>query len=321
MRAVWYERQGPAADVLVVGELPDPEPGPGEVRVRLSRSGVNPGDTKKRSGYFGLPMPYPTVVPHSDGAGRVDATGPGVDGSRVGERVWVHGAQSYRRYGTAAELVCVPAAQAVPLPDSVSEDLGACLGIPGITAHRCLFADGDLAGQRVLVHGVLGAVASIAAQLARAAGATVVGTVRRSADLAQVPDAWCDQVVALDADPAAEILAQGRVDRVVEVAFGANINLNTAVVAGGAIIAAYATGPGEVWLPFWDLLFANVTIRLCGSDDFPSEARCRAVRDLTEAAAAGRLTLPISEPLPLERCAEAHDRVDAGSRQRVLLAT
>src|ERR1700712_4028104 len=129
MLASWYDRQGPAADVLRVGELPDPTPGPGEVRVRVTVSGVNPGDTKKRRGWLGSSMPFPRVIPHSDGTGVVDAVGAGVDPGRKGRRVWVHGAQSYRPFGTAAELVVVPSGQAVDLPDDVSDQVGACLGI------------------------------------------------------------------------------------------------------------------------------------------------------------------------------------------------
>ena len=146
MIAAWYERPGPAAEVLQVGEMPDPEPGPGEVRIRLTISGINPGDTKKRGDWVGDGLPYPRVIPHSDGAGVIDAVGDGVDRARVGERVWVHGAQSYRPFGTAAQCTVVPAEQAVALPDEVADELGACLGIPGITAHRAVFGDGPVAG-------------------------------------------------------------------------------------------------------------------------------------------------------------------------------
>lgn len=145
MRAAWYDRPGPAAEVLVVGELRDPEPGPGEVRVRVRLSGVNPGDTKKRLAWTGAAMPCPRVIPHSDGSGVVDAVGPGVDPARVGRRVWVHGAQSYRANGTAATYVVLPQHLAVDLPDEVSDELGACLGIPGITAHRSVYGDGPVA--------------------------------------------------------------------------------------------------------------------------------------------------------------------------------
>jgi NADPH2:quinone reductase len=165
--AAWYERQGSAAEVLQVGEMAAPEPRLGEVRVRVKLSGVNPGDTKKRGDWVGYGMPYPRIVPHSDGSGVVDAVGDDVDPARVGRRVWVYGAQSYRPFGTAAQLTVVPAEQAVDLPDEVSDELGACLGIPGITAHRAVFVDGPVTGKTVLVNGVLGAVGSLAAQLAR----------------------------------------------------------------------------------------------------------------------------------------------------------
>jgi NADPH2:quinone reductase len=144
--AAWYERPGPAVEVLQVGEMPDPAPGAGEVRVRVAFSGVNPGDTKKRADWLGYGMPFPRVVPHSDGSGVIDAVGDGVDLGRVGQRVWVYGAQSYRPFGTAAQLTVVPDEQAVQLPAGVSDELGACLGIPGITAHRAVIGDGPVAG-------------------------------------------------------------------------------------------------------------------------------------------------------------------------------
>src|SRR3954462_15519027 len=186
MRAAWYERPGPAAEVLQIGEMPDPEPGSDEVRVRLTTSGINPGDTKKRGDWVGYGMPYPRVIPHSDGAGAVDAVGDDVDTSRIGERVWVYGAQSYRPFGTAAQLTIVPAEQAVAPPDGVGDELGACLGIPGITAHRAVFADGPVVGRTVLVQGALGGVGWFAAQLARWGGAAVIATVTRASDLAKV---------------------------------------------------------------------------------------------------------------------------------------
>src|SRR3954452_22871194 len=322
MRAAWYERQGLATDVLQVGELPTLESGPGDVRVGLRFSGVNPGDTKKRSGWLGNPMAFPLVVPHSDGAGVVDSVGAGVDSGRVGRRVWVWGAQSYRPSGTAAEYTVVPADQAVDLPDAVSDELGACLGIPGITAHRAVFGDGSVAGATVLVHGVLGGVGSMAAQLAAWNGATVIGTVRRSVDLAKADDAVAHRVALDEADPVAAIrrLAPDGVDRIVEVSFSDNADLDAAVVAPEAVIAAYATRDPRPDFNLWPMLFANLTIRLLGSDDFPAAAKHQAAADLTAAARDGALRCAIGEPLPLDRIAEAHDRLDAGTRGRVLLA-
>lgn len=323
MLAAWYNEQGPAAEVLQVGELPDPEPGPGEVRVRLSVSGVNPGDVKKRGRSFGSVMAAPRVIPHSDGAGVIDSVGSGVDASRMGRRVWVFGAQSYRAFGTAAQATVVPSDLAVDLPDGVDAELAACLGIPGITAHRAVFGDGPVAGRTVLVAGVLGGVGSLAAQLARWGGATVIGTVRTAADLTRVDPAVVHTAVALDsADPAAAIrsAAPDGVERVVEVALSANADLDAAVVAGGAVIAAYATVADRTGIPFWPLLFANVTIRLLGSDDFPTAAKQQAAQDLTEAATVGALRVARAPLYPLADIATAHEAVEAGSRAgRVLL--
>ncbi|MFJ8931505.1 NADPH:quinone reductase [Streptomyces sp. NPDC102364] len=322
MFASWYDRQGPATDVLRTGELPDPEPGPGEVRVRVTVSGVNPGDTKKRLGWLGSSMPYPRVVPHSDAAGIVDAVGSGVEARRVGQRVWVYGAQSYRPFGTAAQFTVVPSHQAVPLPDHLGDEVGAGLGIPGITAHRAVFGDGPVDGRIVLVHGVLGGVGSLAAQLARWGGATVIGTVRHSTDLERVDPAVVPLAVALDAeDPAAAVRghAPDGVHRVVEVNLSANADLDNAVTALDAVIAAYGTGTGRTELPFWPLLFNNVTLRLLGSDDFPAAAKRQAARDLTAAAAVGALTVDVRDRFPLEDIAKAHDQVDAGTRGRVLV--
>ncbi|HMQ39275.1 MAG TPA: NADPH:quinone reductase [Micropruina sp.] len=322
MRAVYYDRQGPADEVLQIGELPDPEPGPGEVRVRLRYSGISPGDTKKRGGYFGSTMPYPRVIPHSDGSGTIDRVGDGVDPNRIGQRVWVYNAQSYRPFGTAADYTVVPDATAVPLPDGVDDQLGACLGIPGITAHRAVFADGPVDGQTLLVHGALGAVGSLAAQLATWGGAIVITTVRRRSDLAASSGPLADRAVALD-DPEAEQLirqhAPDGVDRIIEVAFSDNITLDAAVAANGAVIAAYATRDPRPRLDFWPMLFDNLTIRLLGSDDFPADAKAMAARDLTTAAHSGQLTVPVGAPFPIDQVAAAHDQVDRNNRQRVLL--
>jgi NADPH:quinone reductase len=322
MLAAWYERPGSAADVLELGEMADPDPRPGEVRVRVTRSGVSPGDTKKRGDWLGYGMPYPRVIPHSDGAGVIDAVGDVVDADKIGQRVWVYGAQSYRPFGTAAQLTVVPADQAVALPDRVGDDLGACLGVPGITAHRAVFSDGPVAGKTVLVHGALGAVASIAAQLAVWRGATTIGTVRRRSDLPQVDEAIVHRVALEEPDPLAVIrrIAPGGVDRIVDVSFSDNADLDAAVAAPEAVIAAYATRDPRPQFDFWTMLFANVTIRLLGSDDFPPEAKHQAAADLTAAAHDGALHIPIDDPLPLERIADAHDRVDAGPRRRIILA-
>ncbi len=324
MKAAWYDRQGQAADVLRVGEVPDPSPGPGEVRVRLRYSGVNPGDVKKRQGWLDSPMPFSRVIPHSDGSGVIDAVGSGVDRARLGRRVWVYGAQSYRPFGTAAEVTVVPDRLAIDLPASVTDQLGATLGIPGITAHRAVFGDGPVAGRTVLVHGVLGGVGSIAAALAAWGGATVIGTVRGTADLDRIDRNAVRHAVALDqTEPAAQIRAAAPdgVDRIVEVALSANLDLDAQLVRQGTVIAAYSSPDNRPQIPFWPLLFANVTLRLLGSDDFPTEAKQQAAQDLTVVASERRLDFPIAPAYPLDQIAEAHEAVEAGARVgRVLVA-
>ena len=158
MRAAWYERGGPAGEVLTVGEMDAPRPGPGEVLVRLRASGINPGEIKKRADWMGFGIGYPRVIPHSDGAGTIEEVGEGVSSSRVGQRVWVWGTQSERPFGTAAQYTALPQAQAVPLPGGVGFEVGATLGIPARTAHRCVFADGSVSGKVVLVSGGAGTV-------------------------------------------------------------------------------------------------------------------------------------------------------------------
>jgi NADPH2:quinone reductase len=316
MKAAWYDRKGPAAEVLHVGELADPSPGPGEVRVRVSYSGVNPGDIKKREGWLGFPMSYPRIIPHSDGSGIIDAVGQGVDAARVGRRVWVYGAQSYRPFGTAASMTVVSDALAVDLPPGVSDQLAATLGIPGITAHRAVFADGSVDGRTALVHGVLGAVGSLAAALAAWGGATVIGTVRTLADLDHIDRDVVRHAVTLDqSDAVAQIhaVAPDGVDRIIEVALSANADFDAQVVRQGTIIAAYSSPDERPQIPFWPFLFANVTLRLLGSDDFPAEAKDQAARDLSAVAAEGRLSVRIAPPYPLDRVADAHEAVEAGS--------
>jgi NADPH2:quinone reductase len=310
--------------VLQLGELPAPEPEPGEVRVRVTLSGISPGDTKKRAGWPGSPMIYPRVIPHSDGTGVIDKIGAGVDPDRIGQRVWIYGAQSYRPFGTAAQLTCVPDTQAVILPNEVSDELGACLGIPGITAHRAVFSDGPVRGKTVLVQGVLGAVGSLAAQLAHWGGATVIGTVTRSGDINRVDTSVASHVVALDQTDAPSAIrehAPAGVDRIVEVAFSDNADLDTAVIANDAVIAAYASRADRPELPFWPLLFANVTLRLLGSDDFSVEAKQQAAADLTAAAQHGALTVDVAPVYPITNVAAAHDHVDNGPRNgRIVVA-
>jgi NADPH:quinone reductase len=317
MRAAWYERKGPAREVLVVGEASEPVPAPGEVRVRLAVSGINPGDTKKRDDWLASPMPYPRIIPHSDGAGIIDTVGDDVPPTRIGERVWVYGAQSYRPFGTAAEWVAVPRERAVALPDGVDFATGACLGISARTAHRCVFADGPVAGRKVLVAGGAGSVGHAAVALASWGGAMVIATVGSPVQADMVQHAGA--AVVLDRhrqDLADAILAAtggAGVDRIVEVALGANIALDEQVIANGGTIVAYASDADpEPRLPFWPLLFKNVVLRLVGSDDLPAIAEQAAVTDITSCLAQGQLRPVVAHRLPLARIAEAHELVEQG---------
>jgi len=192
VKAVWYERTGPAHAVLAVGEIPTPEAGAGEVRIKLAASGVNPADCYRRRG--DIPMEFPRVIPDSDGAGTVDQTGPGVSPEWLGQRVWLYNGQRGRASGTAAEYIALDTGLIAPLPDNTAFDAGACLGIPCMTAHRCLFADGPIAGQTVLVTGGAGAVGHYAVQLAKWAGAYVIATVSSAAKAQQAVGAGADIV-------------------------------------------------------------------------------------------------------------------------------
>src|SRR5215470_14586891 len=264
VKAAWYEKNGPAAEVLQVGEMPIPEPGPGEVRVRVVASGLNPTDVKSRAG--SRPMGFPRVVPHQDGAGVIDKVGRGVPASRVGERVWLYIVQWQRAWGTAAEYTVVPARLAVTLPANTTFAEGACLGIPAVTAHRCLFADGSISGQTVLVTGGAGAVGHYAVQLAKWAGATVIATISSAEKAANAMAAGADHTVNYKSgDAAAEILRLTGgvgVDRIVDVDFGGNLSVSARVIKTNGVIASYASmGDPDPKLPFYTLMGKNATIR------------------------------------------------------------
>jgi NADPH:quinone reductase len=318
MRAAWYEKQGPAREVLMVGEMPDPTPGPGEVRIRVAASGINPGDIKKRQNAFGYGMPYPRVIPHSDGAGRVDQLADGVSSEWLGRAVWCYGAQSYRPFGTAAEFTVVPVDQAVPLPQHVSADQGACLGIPGITAHRAVHVAGSVNGRTVLVQGAAGSVGLCAVQLARQAGARVIGTIRSAAEEETARNAGAHEVVRNDKTQEfiarVKDLAPNGIDHVVEVAFGANIEADLELLSLGGSIASYATNVDWPVIPFWPLVFKNIRAFFLGSDDFPMEAKVAATRDLNAALEAGWSGFEIGERVPLSEIARAHELAEHPAR-------
>ena len=313
MRAAWYERQGPADEVLQVGQRERPEPGPGEVRVRIHASGVNPSDTYARSGQQG-PMAFPWVIPHQDGAGSIDSVGEGVPTSRVGERVWVHEATWNRPGGTAAEYCVVPAPCAVALPEGVDFDAAACLGIPAMTAHRGVFADGPVQGKTILVTGGAGAVGSSAIQLAVWGGATVLATVSSDAKAQAARSAGAAHTINYrQQDVAAEInrLTGGGVDRVVDVDFGGNLQTTLQVLKPSGTVASYASrGDDKPSVPFRMFMFKNITVHAILVYTMAESAKTAAKADITQALRNGRLRPLITRRLPLERIAEAHAHVE-----------
>ncbi|NNE48367.1 MAG: NADPH:quinone reductase [Rhodothermales bacterium] len=312
MQAAWYEKQGPPGESLVVGEMAEPTPGAGELRIRIAASGVNPGDVKKRQDTFGVGMPYPRVVPHSDGAGTVDQVGDGVDAQWVGKRVWCFGAQSYRPFGTAAELCVVPESQVSELPADASFEQGALLGIPGLTAHRAIHAGGPVDGRTVLVQGGAGAVGTYAVRLARLAGATVIATVQKAGQSDTAKEAGAHHVVQSGERLLEEVtaLAPDGVDHIVEVAFAANIGIDERMLKLGGSIAAYASNAPEATIPFWPLVFKNVRVFFLGSDDFPIEAKRQAAHDLSAAIEHAWVGLPIGARFGLADIADAHAYIE-----------
>ncbi len=316
MKAAWYERNGPADEVLQVGEMPIPAPGPGEVLVRVKASGVNPSDVKSRAG-LRAKMFYPRVVPHSDGAGVIEAIGAGVDPARVGERVWLWNGQWQRPFGTAAEYIALPSLQAPHLPDGAPYEAGACLGIPAMTAHRCLFADGPVAGQTVLVTGGAGAVGHYAIQLARWGGAKVIATVSGAEKAAHAKAAGADRVVnyrSEDVVQAVKEFTNGHgVDRAVEVEFGGNLATTLACLKTNGTIAAYASSAAmEPKLPFYPMMFQGITLRTVLVYILPEAVRRQSILDINQALAQGALVHAIAETYALGDIAAAHKAVEGG---------
>jgi NADPH2:quinone reductase len=318
MRAAFYERMGAAHDVLRVGELPTPAPGPGEVRVRLAWSGVNPSDVKSRRGAASGKMPFPRVVPHSDGAGSIDAVGPAVPASRVGERVWTWNAAWGRPFGTAAEFVVLPAEQAVRLPDNVDLAVGACLGIPALTAYHAVATDGGVVGKRVLVAGGAGAVGHCAVQLARLLGARqVLSTVSGAEKGALATAAGADVVMNYRTEDVAQRVraeTDGEmVDRIIEVDYAANVALDLQLVRPDGEIVVYGSGRPEIAIPFGPMIRKNVGVRFFIVYNLRSDVRAREIAHLTAMLARDDLTHNIAERLPLALIADAHEIVERGS--------
>jgi NADPH2:quinone reductase len=319
MKAALYRDMGQAADVFQVEEVDRPAPGPGEVLVRVHASGINPTDYKARSG--AVPRPIDEFqVPHQDGAGVVEAVGAGVDPARVGERVWLWLTAVGSCWGTAAEWTVLPARQAVSLPDGVSFELGASLGVPAMTAHVCLFSDGPVNGQTILVAGGAGAVGHYAIELAKRAGARVIATVSGPDKAALAEQAGADLVVNYRSPDAAEqIRVLGPVDRVIEVALGANLGLDLAVTRPHGTIVTYAAEPANPELPVRACMTANLTLKFVLLYGVPMEALDQAAADITAALTAGELTgLPV-HTFPLAEIAAAHQAAESGAVGKVIV--
>ncbi len=318
MRAAFYEKQGAAREVLVVGDLPDPQPGAGEVRVRVIASGINPSDIKTRTGFGGKAMPFPRIVPHQDGAGVIDAVGPGVPDTRIGERVWIYMAQWGRAFGTAAEFVVVPSAQAVRLADNVPFEIGASLGVPAMTAHRCLFADGDLRGKRVLVQGGAGAVGNAAILLAKWAGAWVAATVSREEQAEVARAAGADLVINRhqeDVPQAIRSATSGHgVDRIVDVDVAANVAVAVACLARDGVVSAYSTESPEAKLtiPFFPALLGGFSFRFVYVYTMPEAAMRQATEVISACAASGAYVPQIAKTYALDAVADAHEFQESG---------
>ncbi len=318
MKAVWFEKKGPAHEVLVVGEMPDPEPGVGSVRVRVHVSGVNPSDTKTRSGFRGMTqMEFPRIIPGQDGAGVIDRVGAGVPESRIGERVWIYEAYRGRPFGTAAQYCVVPSQHAVKLPDSTDFDTGAGLGVPAMTSHRCLFADGGIQGQTVLVHGGGGGVGNPAIQLARWAGARVITTVSRPEQEKSAHEAGAHVIVNRKRQNVVEAVRAAThglgVDRVVDVDFAQNMEINLGVLKIGGAIGTYMSSPVEAGFPFFGFMVNCIRVDYVLVYTMSQQAHLDAIRDTTACLEAGAYRTHVGARFKLDQLAEAHEAQDSGN--------
>jgi NADPH2:quinone reductase len=317
MRAAYYERTGPAHEVLQLGELPDPQPAPGEVRVKLLWTGVNPSDVKSRMGLRGGPLPFPRIVPHSDGMGVIDAVGEGVERARIGERVWLWNAAWGRAFGTAAQYVALPQQQAVTMPAGVADEAGACFGIPALTAMHAVLMAGGVQGKRVLVQGGGGAVGHYAVQFARELGAAQVIATASEAKAQLAREAGAQLVIDYKhEDVAAAVLRatdNAGVDRVIEVDIAANAAVDAGAVRAGGEWVIYGSGKSPFSLDFFPLIVKCIELRFFIVYNLDHEQRTRAIETLHHLLAKGTIRHNIAQKLPLSRIADAHDMVGAGT--------
>jgi len=317
MKAVYYEKVGAAREVLQFGELPLPQPALGEVRVKVRWSGVNPSDVKSRAGLRSSVMPFARVIPHSDGMGVIDAVGDGVPAQRVGQRVWLWNAAWGRAHGTACEYLCLPQQQAVPLPDNASDEAGACLGIPALTALHAVLMDGGVAGKTVLVAGGAGAVGHYAVQMASQLGAArVIATASTPDKVALAKAAGADDVVRYKDEPLVERVAEltqgAGVDRIIELDLAANGAANLEMLKPGGECVSYGSGASPLQLPFFPLIAKNLQLKFFIVYHLSPGDRQRAVATLTQLLKHNRLQHNIALRLPLAELVQAHEQVESG---------
>ncbi|HVV67743.1 MAG TPA: NADPH:quinone reductase [Gammaproteobacteria bacterium] len=317
MKAAWYEKIGSAEEVLEIGEAPIPDIKPNEVLIRLHTSGVNPSDVKMRRG-IREKMPFPQIIPHSDGAGIIEKVGAEISHNRIGQRVWTYNARWQRAFGTAAEFVVLPAALAIPLPDVVSFEAGACLGIPALTAHRCVFVDGNIEGKTVLVTGGAGSVGYYAIQFAKWGGATVIATVSNPEKARYAKEAGADYILNYRKDNIVEkvhtLTDNKGVDHIVEVDFGRNLAVTQDILKLNGSVATYASmGNPNPELPFYLFLFRGATFHLVNVYELPNDARSQAIRDITSLLESNELKHLIAARFELKDIVAAHQLVEGGT--------
>jgi NADPH:quinone reductase len=315
MRAAYYDHNGPAREVLNLGDVETPRPGPGEVRVKLATSGVNPSDVKARSGAT-RKIAYPRVIPHSDGAGLIDMVGEGVAPERAGERVWVWNAQWLRPDGTAAEYVTLSSEQAVHLPPHIGFEAGACLGIPAMTAIHAVAVSGAAPGATVLVAGGAGSVGHYAVQFAKAAGATVVATVSSPAKAELARAAGADHTIDYRRDDVGErvmaLTAKNGVDAVIELDFAANAKLVPGVLRPRGKVVIYGTGSPTFEIPAMFLLRNAIGLQFIYVYELSVLERAAALHGITRALEAGSLINNVGATFSLSDIVAAHEAVEQG---------
>ena len=322
MRAAYYERNGTAREVLQVGEIETPSVGPGEVRVKLAASGVNPSDVKSRQGTT-RKIAYPRVIPQSDGAGVIDGVGDGVSKNRIGERVWIWNGQWKRAFGTAAEYIVLPAGQAVPLPDNTSFEAGACLGIPAMTAvHAVALAD-VARGSTLLVSGGAGAVSQYVIQFAKANGARVITTISSPEKDAAAREAGADHTINYKkenvGERVTELTDKRGVDAIIELDLAANAKLIPSVLRPKGSVIIYGTTP-EAVLPAAFCLVNTIRLQFFLVYELDAGERQRAVSAIDNALRAGKLLNRVAQPTyPLAKIKEAHEAVEHGTLGNVIV--